>query len=81
MTRVHVAEIPDATFHELLLQCRGRAGLTQRELAARLGVHPRSIQAWESGVTFPGAASLKALIVGYLQAGGFERGQEIIALP
>jgi transcriptional regulator with XRE-family HTH domain len=76
VTRGRAADGPDATFQDLLLQYRGRTGLTQRELAARLGVHMRSIQAWEGGVSYPGASSLKALISGYPQAGGFEPGSE-----
>ena len=31
-------------FQGLLLRHRGRSGLTQRELASRIGVHRRSIQ-------------------------------------
>jgi transcriptional regulator with XRE-family HTH domain len=43
MTRVQAADVGDEKFQGLLLQCRGRTGLTQRELAARLGVHMRSV--------------------------------------
>ena len=64
------------SFRDLVLQLRGRTGLTQRDLAARIGVHARSIQGWEVGVNFPGVASLKALIAAVLQAGGFTVGRE-----
>ena len=64
------------SFRDLVLQLRGRTGLTQRELASRIGVHARSIQGWEVGINFPGVASLKALIAVGLQAGGFTPGRE-----
>src|SRR4051794_17401526 len=64
------------TFHGLVLQLRGRTGLTQRELAARIGVHVSSIQGWEAGSNYPGVASLQALIAVGLQAGGFTTGRE-----
>ena len=65
------------SFRGLVLQLRGRIGLTQRDLAARLDVHPHSVQAWEAGTSYPGAASLRALIAVALQAGGFTPGNEV----
>jgi DNA-binding XRE family transcriptional regulator len=56
-------------FQSLLLRYRGRTGLTQRELAARAGVHVRSVQDWESGTNYPGSPRLQALI-GVLFGGG-----------
>ena len=47
------------SFRGLVLQLRGRTGLTQRELAARVGVSVASIQGWEAGGKYPGLASLK----------------------
>ena len=67
---------PQESFRDLVLRLRGRTSLTQREFAARIGVHARSIQGWEVGLNFPGVASLKALIVAGLQAGGFTPGRE-----
>src|SRR4051794_8263010 len=67
----------DESFRGLVLQLRGRLGLTQRELAARLDVHAHSIQAWEAGTSYPGAASLRALIVAAVQAGAFTPGHEM----
>src|SRR5262245_13502571 len=64
-------------FQDLVLRHRGRTGLTQRELAARLGVHVRSIQAWEGGVSYPDAAHLQALLAVYLRASGLTAGQEV----
>src|SRR3712207_3767309 len=65
------------SFRGLLLQLRGRIGLTQRELAARLDVHTHSVQAWEAGTSCPGAGSLRALIAAAAQAGGFTPGDEV----
>src|SRR5690349_21813897 len=55
---------------------RGRAGLTQRELAAAIGTSERSIQSWEAGAAYPSAASLQRLIAEYLARGGFNAGHE-----
>src|SRR3712207_36480 len=64
------------SFRGLVLRLRGRTGLTQRELATRVGVNVNSIQGWEAGNSYPGVASLKALIAAGLQAGGFTAGRE-----
>src|SRR3954468_14532310 len=64
------------SFRDLVLRLRGRTGLTQRELATRMGVNSRSIQGWELGANYPGVASLKELIAAVLQAGGFTPGRE-----
>src|SRR5258708_1116426 len=60
-------ELPHESFQGMLLQLRGRTGLTQRELATSLGMHWRSIQGWESGANYPSAASLRLLLVAYLE--------------
>src|ERR1700730_14706048 len=75
MTGGLAADFGEEKFQSLVLRSRGRTGLTQREFAARLGVHVRSVQAWEAGVSYPGSESLKTLIVGYLPAGGLEAGR------
>jgi WD40 repeat protein/transcriptional regulator with XRE-family HTH domain len=64
------------SFRGLLLRHRGRTRLTQRDLAARMGVHRRSIQDWEAGVTYPNAARLRALVTAFLEAGGLTIGRE-----
>ena len=64
------------TFQGLLLRCRGRSGLTQPELAERVGVHIRSIQDWESGSSYPSAERLRSLIAALLDAGGLAAGHE-----
>ena len=56
-------------FADAALALRQRAGLTQRELAALLGVSARSVQAWEAGLSYPGAERLKQLIAFYLGRG------------
>ena len=66
----------DEGFRGLVLQLRGRVGLTQRALAARVGVHVHSVQAWEAGVSYPSAASLQRLVAVSLRAGGFTEGHE-----
>jgi len=58
-----------------LLTLRSRVKLTQAELAARIGLHRRSIQKWESGETYPSADNLRALIKVLLDLGVFTRGQ------
>jgi WD40 repeat protein/transcriptional regulator with XRE-family HTH domain len=64
------------SFRDLLLRHRGRAGLTQRQLAARAGVSPRSVQDWEAGVKFPTAERLQTLIQAVLESGGLTPGRE-----
>ena len=64
-------------FPGLILRFRGRIGQTQRQLAAQLGVHVHSIQAWESGTSYPSATRLQALIAAILGAGGFTERREV----
>ncbi len=70
----HAAE----SFRGLLLRHRGRARLIQRDVAARAGVSLRSVQDWESGVNYPTAARLQALIRVLLEADGLTPGQEAL---
>src|SRR3981081_408312 len=64
------------SFQGLLLRHRGRTGLTQRQLAARVGVSRGSVQDWEAGLNYPDAQHLQALIVAFLEAGGLTGGAE-----
>jgi transcriptional regulator with XRE-family HTH domain len=64
------------SFHGLLLQYRGRTGLTQRDLAARLGAGRRTVQDWEAGINHPSAERLRALIQVVLESGGLTVGGE-----
>src|SRR5437870_5013501 len=66
----------EESFQGLLLRHRGRTGLTQRELAARVGVSRGSVQDWESGLNYPDAQHLQALITVFLRAGGLAAGRE-----
>jgi WD40 repeat protein/transcriptional regulator with XRE-family HTH domain len=67
------------SFQSLLLRYRGRTGLTQRQLAERVGVNMRSVQGWEGGVSYPTAEALERLILVYLEAGVFAPGREAAA--
>ncbi len=64
------------SFRGLALRHRGRTGLTQRELAIRMGAGRRTVQDWEAGVKYPSAERLQALIVVLLAAGGLTAGDE-----
>ncbi len=63
-------------FSGLLLRHRGRSGLTQRQLAARVGVNRRALQDWEAGVNCPTAQRLQSLIAALLDADGLTSGHE-----
>jgi transcriptional regulator with XRE-family HTH domain len=68
----HAAE----SFRGLVLRHRGRTGLTQRELAARLAVDRTTVQDWETGTKYPTAERLQALVRALLEAGGLTAGRE-----
>jgi len=70
-------EVRDYDFADRALALRQRAGLTQGELAALIGVGVRSIQAWEAAVSYPGADRLQQLIEVHLERGGFAVGREM----
>jgi transcriptional regulator with XRE-family HTH domain len=69
-------EVRDFDFADRALALRQRAGLTQRELAAHLGVSYKSIGTWEGGHSYPGAERLKQLIALYLECGALAAGRE-----
>src|SRR5918998_464484 len=69
-------ELPIVDFRDQLLLLRGRAGLSQRELAALTRASARAVQTWEAGLNYPGADRLKALIALYLERGVFAPGRE-----
>src|SRR6266508_6700321 len=50
-----------------LLILRTRVALTQIALAEQIGVHRRSVQNWEIGVSYPKAETLQRLIATFLQ--------------
>ena len=49
------------TLREKLIVSRNKAGLSQMELAERLGVSRQAVSRWESGDTTPSVDKLKAL--------------------
>jgi len=63
-------------FSGMLLRHRGRTGLIQRDFAARAGVSRRSVQDWESGVNYPTADRLQAIIRVLLESDGLSVGRE-----
>src|SRR5262245_28955825 len=63
-------------FRALLRLHHGRTGLTQRQLADRLGMNPRAVQDWESGANYPGAERLLRLIAVLFESGGLSAGRE-----
>lgn len=62
----------------MILQVRGRTGLTQRDLARSLGVHEHTVQSWEGGTSYPGAARLRALVEVAVRVGAFTPGSEAV---
>lgn len=57
-----------------ITKARVAAGLTQSELARRLGIRPQSVQSWEAGLTAPRARRLTqvAEVLGVPEAFFFE---------
>ena len=77
MAAEHRPNGAEASFRGMIILYRGRTRLTQRQVAGRLNVNERSIQAWEAGVSYPSAESLRELIALYLANGGFAAGREL----
>jgi non-specific serine/threonine protein kinase len=69
-------EVRDYAFADRALAVRKRSGLTQRDLAALLGVSYQSLSGWENGLSYPSAEHLEALIACLLERGAFATGQE-----
>src|SRR5260370_9650720 len=65
------------SFAGLLLRHRGRTGLTQRQLADRIGASARTVENWEGGVNYPSAKPLQALIAALLESHGLTVGREL----
>ena len=59
-----------------LLILRTRIGLTQIALAEEIGVHRRSVQKWETGLSYPKAEMLQRLIAVFLRHQAFTPGNE-----
>lgn len=58
------------TSSALIIEARKRAGLTQADLAARLGSHQSVVARWESGRTRPDLETLQRIV----RAAGFDLG-------
>jgi len=69
-------KLKDDRFGLLALTLREKAGLTQTEVAAVLGVSERTIRHWEGGTAFPNAHHMKQLIELYLRHEAFVSGHE-----
>src|SRR5947209_783509 len=66
----------DYAFGQVMLTLRTAIGLTQAELAKRLGVSRRAVGAWEAGGSYPKAEHLKELIALGIQHHAFPVGRE-----
>jgi WD40 repeat protein/transcriptional regulator with XRE-family HTH domain len=67
---------PDYAFGQLMLTLRTRMGLTQVNLAHRLGISRRAVSTWELGSNYPKAEHLKELIALAVQQRVWEAGSE-----
>src|SRR5512132_3987148 len=63
-------------FGQQLLTIRTRVALTQSALAEAIGVHRRSVQNWETGVSYPKAETLQRMIAVFLAYGAWARDHE-----
>jgi DNA-binding XRE family transcriptional regulator len=66
------------SFRSQLLRYRARTSLTQRNFAARVGVHPRSVQEWEAGTNYPPRSDCKRWLRPVAQAFARQLGGELL---
>ncbi len=66
----------DSAFGQSMLTLRTTLGLTQAELADRLGVSRRAVGEWEVGSSYPKAERLKQLIELAVKQQAFPAGRE-----
>jgi len=66
----------DYTFGQAMLSLRTTMGLTQADLAERLGVSRKAIVRWEGGFSYPKAEHLKALLSFAIGQHAFPSGRE-----
>src|SRR5260370_31711218 len=76
MSSHHRYKSRDFEFGQLLMALRKKAGLTQEEVALRVGVGEKSIRNWEGGTNYPTELNLQRLIELYLAKNAFVPGQE-----
>lgn len=68
--------VKDYRFGLQLLTLRRKAGLTQGEMANRMGVSEKAIRNWEGGTSYPSEFNLKKLIETLLFSNAFKTGYE-----
>jgi transcriptional regulator with XRE-family HTH domain len=68
--------VKDYRFGLQLLTLRRKAGLTQEEMANRMGVSEKAIRNWEGGTSYPSVFNLKKLIETLLFSSAFKPGYE-----
>ena len=66
----------DDAFGQSMLALRTSLGLTQGELAHRLGVSERAVRQWEAGESYPKAEHLQHVMTLAVQASAFPPGRE-----
>src|SRR5256885_7731973 len=64
----------DYAFGQRILTLRTSIGLTQAELAQRLGVSGRAVRQWEAGLSYPKAHHLQHVITLAMQQQAFAAG-------
>src|SRR2546430_3284824 len=65
----------DDAFGQSMLALRTSLGLTQGELAHRLGVSGRAVRQWEGGLSYPKAEHLQHLMTLAVRASAFPPGR------
>src|SRR5437667_6122617 len=68
--------VKDHRFGLQLFTLRRKAGLTQDEMANRMGVSEKAIRNWEGGTSYPSGFNLKKLIETLLLSNAFKPGDE-----
>ena len=66
----------DYAFGQLMLTLRTTMGLTQAELAQRLGISRHAVAEWEAGSSYPKTERLKGLIELAVRVSAFAAGRE-----
>jgi WD40 repeat protein/transcriptional regulator with XRE-family HTH domain len=66
----------DYVFGQQMLTLRTTLGLTQGQLAERLGISMRTVSGWEAGSSYPKAEHLKAFIALCVRAAAFAAGRQ-----